>query len=275
MKMSVADVTEDHVLNTARVERVFIKPQESRELIIRHRHIRADLFLLIPHDALIHRNRQRMAKLAHLRKVLLVGREPRRILCGVMLFEQIIPRRKECVLIFGRRLLLKEYRPGHTQRCLRKFLRDERKRIRIKIFEQHRLNVGARRSRTLSCLIYKREQIFLLFKKDDAAKEPFRFFKKRQCSLDNDTERTFTSDEKVDRVEVVRVEIAADILSDVRPFVCRNSYIDRTAILSYDTQHPINRYRFTSPYRQKVTVRQGDTKTLYIFSRRAIFEASR
>ena len=45
----------------------------------------------MPRDEFVHRNRQRMTKLAHLVAVLYVRRKPRTFKIGVVLFQQSIP----------------------------------------------------------------------------------------------------------------------------------------------------------------------------------------
>jgi hypothetical protein len=52
--MTVADVAEDDVVDAARVESVFVEFQKSGELIIRHGHVRADLFLFVLRDELVY-----------------------------------------------------------------------------------------------------------------------------------------------------------------------------------------------------------------------------
>ena len=134
VQMAVADVTEDHVFDAARVEHFLLKFQETGKILVRHSHVRADLFLLIPHHAFVHRNGQSMPKRTHLLSVSIGRREPGTVDTSIMFSSK-----RSCPKSdprFRRRVLFKKDRTGRVFGRLWKFLADERQSPIVKIFDQ-------------------------------------------------------------------------------------------------------------------------------------------
>src|SRR5258708_154104 len=196
--MTVADMPEDHVIQSARIQCIFVKSQERRKTLVRNGHVRPDLSLTVTGNVFIHRNRQSMAEYTHLLAVLFVRRKPRTLKIGVMLFEQFIPLFEQRVFGLRRCFLLKKDRPCHSQWRFGKSFGDKLESFAIKVLDQRCVKWNAaqtplltkegwlrsrrggsllqlsQRERKRARVIDKSQQIGFLFNKHDTAKKALR-----------------------------------------------------------------------------------------------------
>src|SRR5215203_2515931 len=134
--MTIADMPENDIVNAARIQRLFVELQKRRKILVRHGHIGPDLFLLVPDNSLIHRNRQGMPKGTHLFPVLFGGRKPRPVEISIVFFKQVIPIPEEFILPFRRGLLFEKHCTGLSRWSFGKLLSDKSKGTVVKVFEQ-------------------------------------------------------------------------------------------------------------------------------------------
>src|SRR5688572_23389481 len=91
VQMTIAYVAEDNVVDPARVQCFLIESQEALEFFIWHGHIGPDLFLFVPNDALVHRNRQCVTKRPHLFTILVRRRKPGPLNIRTVFLKKTVP----------------------------------------------------------------------------------------------------------------------------------------------------------------------------------------